>query len=1183
MRPSFWAFFLFAVALLPARADGGPRAVLAIAIDPYDSGHVLVASPDGLYRSGNGGMTWTIVPSLPAGAVTSVRFAELQPGTVYAIAGDRVFKSIDRGVAWSPTAQAAATLLALDPSRPQTVYANGGTGQPNLVKTLDGGSSWMSVAIVDTDAQQPGAVVSTAVSRLLIDSRAPDVLYAVARTSVTRGGVTSNYDKVFKSFTGGAYWQAIPIGGNNLAISPHTSELYFSINDMVYVSADGGVTAWPSFVTYLSSTVGSTATAIAFNPVDSSRFYVATNGSWFVRTPGASAYQAATGTPARTTGVESVAVDTRSPHVIYAGSACGWPDAPRRACLPLVKSFDAGYTWRAIDSGYAEPELVALATPSTNAAVLYAEFVETVSGRPTLRVARSTDGGQTWTSKGLVDSSTEIVAPDGIDLFAAGPEIVYTGVPGRVLQSVNGSDDFQSLIHVGVPNQLSTQLGFAASWPDALHAAFDVPDAGTWVYEKSGSAMAGISLVPGLRPTGLYVWPANNATIYLTGFYDSTTDRILKSVNGGHLFTLLPFAPNQPIRDMAFEDGPPSRIFAATGTPGVRDGSVFESADGGQTWNRLGPAGSLFDVKAVATFLSDLFVADGERGIFIFRRQSWTWEGLGYAGATVLTKLVGNPQALYAGTPWGAVWRIAPRPFATRLDRSSAAIGLPLTFGGVGASGITPREYRFRRYDPAVGWLVAQDYSLAASYTWIPGQLDGGAHIIEISVRAAGSTAAELVEYTEFYVEPSPDPVLVIPFRYDTDALMDVLVYERYIGGWRVQRATAPGQFTIARAGGWAAGWDVAVADFNGDGRDDFFLYSSSTGDWFKVINTDAGFTYFNQAWATGFNSHVLDLNGDGRDDVFIHNPRTGAGYACISLGDGTGAFSYTETQWAPGFRVLVADFDGNGQSDLFIHRPIGGEYYKVIGLGNGSFRYSGGGWASGWLPTIADLNGDGRSDVFLYNVANGVAYRAVSTGDGTAGFAYTVLQWRHGWQVYPTDFDADGRSDLFVYDGASWEKVLNDGTLFAHAAGGWAAWSIDVTDLNGDGRSDVFLFDPRTGEWYQAVTTAPDAFGYVPGGFWVAQEGCQYAIHSTTNFFGSIGGAGTASVFATPLDPGSSIACHWAVTVSAPWIELLSPSFGAGNAVLPFQIGRNPGPGARGGTISLGSGPAVTILQAGF
>jgi hypothetical protein len=327
----------------------------------------------------------------------------------------------------------------------------------------------------------------------------------------------------------------------------------------------------------------------------------------------------------------------------------------------------------------------------------------------------------------------------------------------------------------------------------------------------------------------------------------------------------------------------------------------------------------------------------------------------------------------------------------------------------------------------------------------------------------------------------------------------------------------------------------------------------------------------------------VLDLSGDGRDDVFIHNPRTGAGYACISLDDGTGPFSYTETHWAPGFRVRVADFDGNAQSDLFIHRPIGGEYYKVIGLGNGSFRYSGGGWASGWTPTIADLNGDGRSDVFLYNLINGVAYRAVSTGDGTVGFAYTVQQWRGGWQVHAADFDGDGRSDLFLYDGASWEKVLNDGTAFAHVAGGWAAWSIDIVDLNGDGRSDAFLFNPRTGEWYQAVTTTPDAFAYVAGGFWVPQEGCQYDIQSTTNFFTTIGGSGTVSVFATPFDPGSSIGCHWAVTVTAPWIELLSPSFGMGNAVLHFQIPRNPGPGARVGTIGLPTHAAVTIIQAGF
>jgi hypothetical protein len=785
--------------------------------------------------------------------------------------------------------------------------------------------------------------------------------------------------------------------------------------------------------------------------------------------------------------------------------------------------------------------------------------------------------------KGSVSVSTDLVAADNLSLFAADAETVYVAIGGRVLQSLNGGGDFSPLLDVALPNQLNTALGFG--WPPVLRAALDVPGGTAWVYEQSGSAMTGLSPIPGLRPTGLHVWPANDATMYLTGFSDPAAgaDRILKSVNGGHVFTLLPSAPGQPIRDMAFEHLPPNRIFAATGTPGRRDGGVYESADEGQTWSRLGPAGTVFDVTAIATLLADVFIADAERGVFAFRRESGTWESLGYEGATLLTKIVANPHTLYAATPWGAVWRVAPRAFDVRLDESSAAVGMPMTFGGSGASAITPREYRFRRYDTATGWTTVQDYSALTTYSWVPSEADAGPHVIEIAVRPAGSPQAELAQYTEIFVEPRPDPVMAKPFRYDTDALMDVLVYDRERGDFYVERATAPGQFTIALAGGWAAGWDVSIADFNGDGRDDVFLYSGRTGDWFKVINTTTGFVYFGQAWQTGFNTHVLDLNGDGRDDVFVYNPATGGGYACISLGDGTGGFSYSPTHWAPGFRVLTADWDANGHGDLFIHRPIGGDFYKAIGLGDGSFRYTGGGWASGWTPTIADLNGDGRSDVFLYDVATGVAYRAVSTGDGTGGFAYTRMQWRSGWQVFPADFDGDGMSDLFLYDGASWEKVINDGTAFTHVAGGWARWSISVADLNADGRSDAFLFDPVTGRWYEAITTSPDAFTYLAGGFWVPTAGCQYAIQSTTNFFGSLGGAGTATVVATPLDPGSSIACYWAVNVSAPWIELLSPSFGAGSGEVRFRIPRNPGPGARAAGIGFPSGPAVTIIQAGF
>jgi hypothetical protein len=539
---------------------------------------------------------------------------------------------------------------------------------------------------------------------------------------------------------------------------------------------------------------------------------------------------------------------------------------------------------------------------------------------------------------------------------------------------------------------------------------------------------------------------------------------------------------------MAFSPEAPLRIFLATGTPHARDGRVFESLDGGLTWTRLGASDVLFDVTDIETLTapvylsSDLYLADAERGVFVYRRPSNIWESLGYAGATMLAAAPGSTHMLYAGTPSGAVWRVEPRPFAEmQLNASSAAVGSPITFGGRGAGGITPREYRFWRYDPATGWLLMQDYSPSPTWTWTPTDADVGPHMIAISVRAAD---AELVDYTEFYVEPRRDRVVAIPFRHDGDGYRDVFVYDRTSGAWTIRHGNSAGAFTAGPSGGWAPGWDLFVADFNGDGLDDFFLYSNLSGNWYKAINAGVGFTYFTQGWSPGLNILPLDLNGDGRTDVFTHNPRTGLGFACISVGDGGSGFDCSPLQWAPGFRAFAADFNADGRDDLFIHRSIGGEYYKAISAGDGSFTYVGGAWASDWTPTLLDLSGDGRSDVFLYNVTNGVAYRAVSTGDGTGGFSYALEQWRQGWGVYPADFDLDARDDLFLYDGGSWEKVLNDGTAFEVFAGGWARWTISVADLNGDGRSDVFLFDPGSGQWYQSLTTSPNAFAYTSGVF---------------------------------------------------------------------------------------------------
>ncbi len=65
-----------------------------------------------------------------------------------------------------------------------------------------------------------------------------------------------------------------------------------------------------------------------------------------------------------------------------------------------------------------------------------------------------------------------------------------------------------------------------------------------------------------------------------------------------------------------------------------------------------------------------------------------------------------------------------------------------------------------------------------------------------------------------------------------------------------------------------------------------------------------------------------------------------------------------------------------------------------------------------------------------------------------------------------------------------TWYKVINTGSGFSYAGGGWAYWQTVVSDLNGDGRSDVLLFSPFSQAWYRAITTTQGSFTYTSGTF---------------------------------------------------------------------------------------------------
>ncbi|HEY2433934.1 MAG TPA: SBBP repeat-containing protein [Vicinamibacterales bacterium] len=86
----------------------------------------------------------------------------------------------------------------------------------------------------------------------------------------------------------------------------------------------------------------------------------------------------------------------------------------------------------------------------------------------------------------------------------------------------------------------------------------------------------------------------------------------------------------------------------------------------------------------------------------------------------------------------------APAPPSVEIDTlgpvPSAGIGGTVAWKADAIGDGAPYQYRFVRLD-ADGWHVVQDFSGADTYLWSPGDADAGAHVIQVWVRNAGSTA----------------------------------------------------------------------------------------------------------------------------------------------------------------------------------------------------------------------------------------------------------------------------------------------------------------------------------------------------------------------------------------------------------------------------------------------------------
>lgn len=244
-----------------------------VTIDPNDNSIIWigtgenvggrhVAYGDGVYKSTNGGKSWTNM-----GLKNSEHISKIivhpnnsdvvwvaSQGPLWSSGGERgLYKTMDGGKNWKKVLGGnewtGVTELVIDPRNPNNLYAatwqrhrtvaalmGGGLGS-GLHRSIDGGETWekLKTGLPNSNIGKIG---------LTISPQKPDVLYAALELERTKGAVYksedrgSSWSKMSNTVSGGTgphYYQ-------ELYASPHKFDRLYLMNVRILTSEDGGKT-----------------------------------------------------------------------------------------------------------------------------------------------------------------------------------------------------------------------------------------------------------------------------------------------------------------------------------------------------------------------------------------------------------------------------------------------------------------------------------------------------------------------------------------------------------------------------------------------------------------------------------------------------------------------------------------------------------------------------------------------------------------------------------------------------------------------------------------------------------------------------------------------------------------------------------------------------------------------------
>jgi photosystem II stability/assembly factor-like uncharacterized protein len=533
-----------------------------IAFDPQNSKTIFVSawsvqdqSAGDIFRTRDGGKDWEALPAMHGKSVRAMAIAASDPKIVVAGALDGVYRSRDGGKDWEHISDASVKnieSLAVDPKNADVIYA----GTWHLAwKTADGGANWQHI--------NKGMIDDSDVFSVIVSSADSSEVFASACSGI------------YKSTSGGDQFQkiqGIPFTARRTRVlkqdPSNPAVIYAGTTEGLWKSVDEGKN-WKRV-----SNTEVVVNDVLIDPRNSQRVLLATDRSGVLASDDATATFTSSNHGYSHRYVSAILADNKESNTLYIGLVND------REFGGVFYSHDGGQNWKQKSVGLDGRDVFTLKQASNGTLVagtnrgMFELPAGTTMWHPINNVVLEKTVAKTVKLKSgktktvTSTSSTRSVLEGRVSDTYLGPSRWYAATSAGLFTSKDQGKSWMGGPIAGQQDVVSVQA------QDGIIVA--ATRSSVLVSEDAGAAW---------HLAALAIYPVNVRSVTVTPdgqIFAATHEGAFHSGDSGQSWNhMVAGLPDKDITSVTY-DGSRKRLLATSGQTGV----VFESNDGGSTWQR---------------------------------------------------------------------------------------------------------------------------------------------------------------------------------------------------------------------------------------------------------------------------------------------------------------------------------------------------------------------------------------------------------------------------------------------------------------------------------------------------------------------------------------------------------------------------------------------------------------------